>query len=223
MKLSTLFLRDSVLENSVYIVGGGHAGIEAAFALSRMKIKSVIVSMDDNATGRLSCNPAIGGLAKSQLVKEIDALGGIMGQAADLNGIQFKTLNKTKGRAVWATRAQVDKKKYPKYIKTLISDDKNITTLEDEVYDIIVKKNKLKGLRLKKGGTIKTSAAIITCGTFLNGLIHIGFNNYQAGRMGEKGSYGLTEALIKNGLESCLLYTSPSPRDRTRSRMPSSA
>ena len=131
MKLSTLFLKDSVLENSVYIVGGGHAGIEAAFALSRMKVKSVIISMDNNALGRLSCNPAIGGLAKSQLVKEIDALGGIMGQAADLCGIQFKTLNKTKGRAVWATRAQVDKKSYPKYIKTLIDKDKNIRTLED--------------------------------------------------------------------------------------------
>ena len=100
--------------------------------------------------GRLSCNPAIGGLAKSQLVKEIDALGGIMGQAADLNGIQFKTLNKTKGRAVWATRAQVDKKNYPKYIKTLINNDKNIMTLEDEVYDIMVKKNKLKGLKTKE-------------------------------------------------------------------------
>ena len=95
-----------MLENSVYIVGGGHAGEEAAFALSRMKIKSILISMDSNALGRLSCNPAIGGLAKSQLVKEIDALGGIMGKAADLNGIQFKTLNKTKGRAVWATRAR---------------------------------------------------------------------------------------------------------------------
>ena len=189
------------MENSVYIVGGGHAGVEAAFALSRMKIKSIIVSMDDNALGRLSCNPAIGGLAKSQLVKEIDALGGIMGLAADLNGIQFKTLNKTKGRAVWATRAQVDKKNYPRYIKTLINNDKNIMTLEDEVYDIVVKKNKLKGLKLRKTGTIKTSAAIITCGTFLNGLIHIGFNNYQAGRMGEKGSYCLTEALIKNSIK----------------------
>jgi len=212
MKLSTLFLKDSVLENSVYIVGGGHAGIEAAFALSRMKVKSVIVSMDNNALGRLSCNPAIGGLAKSQLVKEIDALGGIMGQAADICGIQFKTLNKTKGRAVWATRAQVDKKNYPKYIKTLIDKDKNIKTLEDEVYDIIVKNKELKGLKLKNSGTVKTDTAIITCGTFLNGLIHIGINNYRAGRMGEKGSYGLTEALIKNGLKSGRLKTGTPPR-----------
>ena len=201
-----------MLENSVYIVGGGHAGVEAAFALSRMKIKSILISMDNNSLGRLSCNPAIGGLAKSQLVKEIDALGGIMGQAADLNGIQFKILNKTKGRAVWATRAQVDKKSYPNYIKKLINNDKNIKTLEDEVYDIIVKKNELKGLRLKKSGTINTGAAIITCGTFLNGLIHIGFNNYKAGRMGEKGSYGLTEALIKNGIRSGRLKTGTPPR-----------
>ena len=95
----------------VIVIGGGHAGVEAAFALSRRKLKSIIISMDKDAVGRLSCNPAVGGLAKSHLVKEIDALGGVMGHAADACGIQFKTLNKTKGRAVWALRAQVDKKK----------------------------------------------------------------------------------------------------------------
>ena len=98
-----------MLENRVVIVGGGHAGIEAAFAISRLKIYCEIITLDSEALGRLSCNPAIGGLAKSQLVKEIDAFGGIMGQASDASAIQFKTLNKTKGRAVWATRAQVDK------------------------------------------------------------------------------------------------------------------
>ena len=108
------------MENRVLIVGGGHAGVEAAFCLSRMKVKSLLITMDKNAIGRLSCNPAIGGLAKSHLVKEIDAFGGIMGTAADRCSIQFKTLNKTKGRAVWATRAQVDKKKYPIFIKKLI-------------------------------------------------------------------------------------------------------
>ena len=133
-----------MLENNVtIIVGGGHAGLEAAFALSRMKLQSIIVSMDKNAVGRLSCNPAVGGLAKSHLVKEIDALGGIMGHAADACGIQFKTLNKTKGRAVWALRAQVDKKKYPLYIKSLLEKNKYISILEAEAVDLIIKITRL--------------------------------------------------------------------------------
>jgi tRNA uridine 5-carboxymethylaminomethyl modification enzyme len=196
----------------VLIVGGGHAGIEAAFALSRMGVKSALITLDKNAIGRLSCNPAIGGLAKSQLVKEIDALGGIMGAAADVCAIQFKTLNKTKGRAVWATRAQVDKKKYPLYIKALIEKNKNIQVVEDEARDILVKNNKIIGLNLKKLGKTKARAVVITCGTFLNGLIHIGINNYKAGRMGEKGSYGLTESLGLFGLVSGRLKTGTPPR-----------
>ena len=201
-----------MLENKVLIVGGGHAGIEAAFALSRMKVRSVLISLNRDAIGRLSCNPAIGGLAKSQLVKEIDALGGIMGHAADKCAIQFKTLNKTKGRAVWATRAQVDKKKYPLYINSLINKNKYIEVVEDEATGIIVGTNKIKGLKLKKNGNIKSRAIIITCGTFLNGLIHIGINNYRAGRMGERGSYGLTESLVDHGLVTGRLKTGTPPR-----------
>jgi len=201
-----------VLENKVLIVGGGHAGIEAAFALSRMKVRSVLISLNRDAIGRLSCNPAIGGLAKSQLVKEVDALGGIMGHAADKCAIQFKTLNKTKGRAVWATRAQVDKKKYPLYINSLINKNKYIEAVEDEATGIIVGTNKIKGLKLKKNGNIKSRAVIITCGTFLNGLIHIGINNYRAGRMGERGSYGLTESLVDHGFVTGRLKTGTPPR-----------
>ena len=200
------------MENRVLIVGGGHAGIEAAFALSRMGVKSALISLDKEAIGRLSCNPAIGGLAKSQLVKEIDALGGIMGAAADICAIQFKTLNKTKGRAVWATRAQVDKKQYPLYIKTLIKKNKNIQVVEDEARGVLVKNNKIIGLKLKKLGDTKARCVIVTCGTFLNGLIHIGINNYRAGRMGEKGSYGLTESLGSFGLVSGRLKTGTPPR-----------
>ena len=201
-----------MLENKVLIVGGGHAGIEAAFALSRMKVRSVLISLNRDAIGRLSCNPAIGGLAKSQLVKEVDALGGIMGHAADKCAIQFKTLNKTKGRAVWATRAQVDKKKYPLYINSLINKNKYIEAVEDEATGIIVGTNKIKGLKLKKNGNIKSRAVIITCGTFLNGLIHIGINNYRAGRMGERGSYGLTESLVDHGFVTGRLKTGTPPR-----------
>ena len=201
-----------MLENNVLIVGGGHAGVEAAMALSRMKICCSIITLDKEAVGRLSCNPAIGGLAKSHLVKEIDALGGIMGVAADLCAIQFKTLNKTKGRAVWATRAQVDKKKYPIYINSLINKNKYIKIIEDEATEIICKNNQIKGLKLKKHGSVSSRAVIITCGTFLNGLIHIGINNYRAGRMGEKGSYGLTESLVDHGFFSGRLKTGTPPR-----------
>ena len=198
--------------NTALIIGGGHAGVEAAFALSRMKLKSIIVSMDKDAVGRLSCNPAVGGLAKSHLVKEIDALGGIMSHAADACGIQFKTLNKTKGRAVWALRAQVDKKKYPKYINKLISKNRYISILEEEAVGLIIKNDTVKGVTLKSKKTIKSHSVIITSGTFLNGIIHIGINNYRAGRMGEKGSYGLTESLMENGFESGRLKTGTPPR-----------
>ena len=200
------------MENRVLIVGGGHAGVEAAYCLSRMKVKSLLITMDKNAIGRLSCNPAIGGLAKSHLVKEIDAFGGIMGTAADRCSIQFKTLNKTKGRAVWATRAQVDKKKYPIFIKKLIKNNKYIQVMEDEAINIIVKNNNIVGINLKKNGKLKARGVIITCGTFLNGLIHIGINNYKAGRMGEKGSYGLTESLVDHGFVSGRLKTGTPPR-----------
>ena len=201
-----------MLENNVLVVGGGHAGIEAALALSRMKVFCSIITLDKKAIGRLSCNPAIGGLAKSHLVKEIDALGGIMGVAADLCALQFKTLNKTKGRAVWATRAQVDKKNYPIYIKNIINKNKYIKIIEDEAIEVICKNNQIKGLKLKKNGNIASRSVIITCGTFLNGLIHIGINNYRAGRMGERGSCGLTESLVDHGLFSGRLKTGTPPR-----------
>ena len=201
-----------MLENNVLIVGGGHAGVEAALALSRMKVYCSIITLDAGAVGRLSCNPAVGGLAKSHLVKEIDALGGIMGVASDLCAIQFKTLNKTKGRAVWAARAQVDKKKYPVYINKIIKKNKYIKIIEDEALEIICKNNKMEGLRLKKNGRVSSPGVIVTCGTFLNGLIHIGINNYRAGRMGEKGSYGLTESLVNHGLVSGRLKTGTPPR-----------
>ena len=198
--------------NFAIVVGGGHAGVEAAFALSRQKIKTSIVTMDPLATGRLSCNPAIGGLAKSHLVKEIDALGGVMGHAADVSSIQFKTLNKTKGRAVWSLRAQVDKHSYPKYINGLIKKDKNISVVSGQVASLIIKKGSVAGVVLNDGKKIFCSSVVVTCGTFMNGLIHIGLNNFPAGRMGEKRSSGLTEALVSLGFEHGRLKTGTPPR-----------
>ena len=177
-----------MLENKkgVIIAGGGHAGLEAAFAISRMGGSCTLITMDKSAVGRLSCNPAMGGLGKSHLVKEIDALGGIMGLCSDAAGIQFKTLNKTKGRAVWALRAQIDKKQYPQHIKFLLKNNTNITVIEGEVVSFNTKQGAVSSVCLSSGEKLSCSAFLLTCGTFLNGLIHIGSSSFSAGRMGEK-------------------------------------
>tara|TARA_B100000579_G_scaffold120875_1_gene97278 strand:- start:1519 stop:3369 length:1851 start_codon:yes stop_codon:yes gene_type:complete len=208
-----IFLEAFVLENkNIVVAGGGHAGLEAAFAISRMGGGCTIVTMDSAAIGRLSCNPAMGGLGKSHLVKEIDALGGIMGYCSDLAGIQFKMLNKTKGRAVWANRIQVDKKTYPVHIKRLLDKNQKIKIVEGEVVDFCVKNNKVSKVELKSGLHIPCSALIVTCGTFLNGLIHIGEKTFPAGRMGEKPAKGLTESLQSYGFKAGRLKTGTPPR-----------
>ena len=196
----------------IYIVGGGHAGIEAAFAISRIGLKVVIVTMDAAATARMSCNPAIGGLAKSHLVHEIDALGGIMSIAADHAGIQFKTLNISKGRAVQSLRVQTDKKKYPKFVRSLIDKDQNIKIIEGEVVAFDVNNGAVSSLNLRSGDKINCSALIITSGTFLNGLIHIGNKSFRAGRIGEGSSIGLTETLRSFGFDTGRLKTGTPPR-----------
>ena len=202
-----------MLENKCVVVGGGHAGIEAARALSQLGKKTIIITMDRLAVGRLSCNPAVGGIAKSHLVKEIDALGGVMGWASDLCGLQYKTLNKTKGRAVWSLRAQLDKKKYPKIIqKNFLKKHPLISVLEDEVVDLSFIKNKVVGITMKKKGFFACSSVIITSGTFLSGLIHIGEKNFKAGRMGERPASKLSKTLIKKGFQLGRLKTGTPPR-----------
>ncbi|SVE12544.1 uncharacterized protein METZ01_LOCUS465398, partial [marine metagenome] len=178
---------------NIVIVGGGHAGVESALAVSRLGVPVTLVTMDPLAIGRMSCNPAIGGLGKGHLVQEIDALGGIMGIAADYAGIQFKMLNTSKGRAVWSLRAQVDKKRYSNFIKKYINSCENITILMDEVVDFNVDNNKLCSVNLRSGASLNTKALIVCSGTFLNGLIHIGRENYPAGRYGEKASLNLSD------------------------------
>ena len=202
----------SANNTEIIVAGGGHAGLEAALAIARMGGKCCIVTMEPAAVGRLSCNPAMGGLGKSHLVKEIDALGGIMGFCSDLAGIQFKTLNKTKGRAVWANRIQLDKKTYPKHVHTILNKNKNINVIKGEVVDFEIKKEVVVATILKDGTKIPCGGLIITCGTFLNGLIHIGDKSFPAGRMGERPAKGLTEALIKHGFNIGRLKTGTPPR-----------
>ena len=196
----------------ILVVGGGHAGVEAALAISRKKVNVLLATMDEESIGRMSCNPAIGGLAKGHLVREIDALGGIMGEAADQTSIQFKTLNKSKGRAVWSPRAQVDKIKYSEYIQMAVRKNKYIRIISKNVVDIIVNNDKVMGCIFDTGERVMLKALIITAGTFLDGKIHIGPTSYSAGRFGEQPSIGLTQSLLKLGFKTHRLKTGTPPR-----------
>jgi len=196
----------------VIVVGGGHAGAEAALASARLGVKTALITQDIHAIARMSCNPAIGGLAKGQIVREIDVLGGIVGHAADAAGLQFKLLNRSKGRSVWSPRAQTDKRVYESYVLSLVKDSENLTLMAGEVVDIIEKNNSISGVVLRNGDQLVCSSAVITCGTFLNGLIHIGNRKILAGRMGESNSVGITESLNQRGVKTGRLKTGTPPR-----------
>ena len=203
--------------NQIIVAGGGHAGIEAALAIERMGLSCSMVTMNKGAIGRLSCNPAIGGLAKGHLVREIDALGGVMGRLADQTTLQHKVLNKSKGRAVWSPRSQVDKIQYTKKIQKIILNSNNIRVVEGEIINFKVVRGYLSGVILSDGTTMRCKALIITCGTFMSGLIHIGSKQFRGGRMGEKRSKGLTEALKSFGFSVHRLKTGTPPRAHTDS------
>ncbi len=193
------------------VVGGGHAGIEAALIAHKRGVKTLLVSMDKKSVGRTSCNPAVGGLAKGQMVKEVDVLGGIMGFFADLSTLQSKTLNKSKGRSVWSPRSQIDKKLYEKIAQKHIK-EQGLDVLEGEVVSLNIKKDSICGVFLKDGSEVVCSATVLTCGTFLNGLIHIGSKQINAGRYGEKRAEGVTENLNSLGLKNGRLKTGTPPR-----------
>ena len=193
------------------VVGGGHAGIEAALIAQKMKVNGVLVSMDIKSIGRMSCNPAIGGLAKGQMVKELDVLGGHMAMFADKCTLQSKTLNLSKGRSVWSPRSQIDKIKYEKTVQKHIK-SVGLPVLEGEAISISEKKGKIESVMLSGGKEIFCSSAVLTCGTFLNGLIHIGDKKIKAGRMGEENSIGITESLKSFGFLSGRLKTGTPPR-----------
>jgi tRNA uridine 5-carboxymethylaminomethyl modification enzyme len=195
----------------IIVIGGGHAGAEAAWAASRLGASTAMITMDPSRIGQMSCNPAIGGLAKGQMVREIDALGGLMGLATDATGIQFRMLNRSKGPAVWGPRAQADKYKYAKEVQRLLATCPNLEIIPGEVAETLAAPS-VSGVTLKDGSHINCRAVIVTTGTFLRGLMHTGQSQSHGGRVGEAAATGLTTSLQNLGLEMGRLKTGTPPR-----------
>lgn len=202
----------------VIVVGAGHAGCEAALAVARSGRHCLLITSDLSAVARMSCNPAIGGVAKGQMTREIDALGGEMGKAIDATGIQFRLLNRSKGAAMHSPRAQADKTLYSLYMRRVIEHNKNIDILQDTVIGVSASSGKFSSVTVRSGRAIKAKAAILACGTFLNGLIHIGMDHYPGGRStAEPPVEGLTESLGSLGFSFGRLKTGTPPRIDSRS------
>lgn len=201
----------------VIVVGGGHAGSEAAAACARMGAACALVTLKADAIGVMSCNPAIGGLGKGHLVREIDALDGVMARVADLAGIQFRLLNRKKGPAVQGPRAQADRDIYRTEMQYMLSAMSNLTIVEAEVADLIVENGSVAGVRTTDTSEIRAAAVILTTGTFLRGVVHIGENSFPAGRMGEDSSTALAERLSALDLPIGRLKTGTPPRLRSKS------
>ncbi|MDG1692549.1 MAG: FAD-dependent oxidoreductase, partial [Methylophilaceae bacterium] len=179
----------------VIVIGGGHAGTEASLASARLGKKTLLLTHNIETLGQMSCNPSIGGIGKGHLVKEIDAMGGIMGRAADYAGIQFRTLNSSKGPAVRATRAQSDRLLYKSYVRKSLENQSNLWIFQQSVDDVILKNQEIKGVETQMGLKFFAKNVILTAGTFLGGLIHVGLENYNAGRAGDPSSTKLAAKL----------------------------
>ena len=200
------------LHFDVVVVGGGHAGCEAAAASARLGLNTALYTHNIDTIGEMSCNPAIGGLGKGHLVREIDALDGVMGEVADKSGIQFRLLNRSRGPAVRGPRTQSDRSLYKKYMKEKLVNYCNLSIFSDPVIEVIFSKNEINGFITQSGKKIRTSKLILTTGTFLNGLIHIGEEKMPAGRFNEKPSTGLSEQLEKYDFKIGRLKTGTPPR-----------
>lgn len=204
-------------EYDVIVVGGGHAGCEAAVAAARLGVSTLLVTMDLGRVGQMSCNPAMGGVAKGQILREVDALGGYSGWISDKSAIQFRMLNRSKGPAMWSPRTQNDRMLFSQYWREALEGTKNLDFWQEMVKELIIENDEVKGVKTSLGIEFRSKAVVITSGTFLNGLIHIGDKNFGGGRAGESASYGLTEQLVAHGFEAGRMKTGTPPRVDGRS------
>src|SRR3984885_15663115 len=189
-------------EYDIIVVGAGHAGCEAAAAAANLGSKVLLVTMNMQTIAQMSCNPAMGGIAKGQIVREIDALGGYSGIVTDKSLIQFRMLNKSKGPAMWSPRAQSDRMLFAATWREMLEQTPNVDFYQDMVNSLIVKEGKVGGVVTGLGHEIEAKAVVVTSGTFLNGVIHIGEKRFGGGRVAEKAATGITEQLVSLGLES---------------------
>src|SRR5690242_8471748 len=196
----------------VVVIGAGHAGCEAARACARMGLKTAMVTMNLDLIAQMSCNPAVGGIAKGHLVREIDALGGVMGEVTDAVGIQFRLLNTSRGPAVWSPRAQCDKKMYRVRMREVLEQEPNLRIKQAEVAALDIQDRRVVGVKLRDGRNVRAQAVVVTTGTFLNGLAHVGDATYNCGRNGEAPSQLLGDQLRSLGLGWMRLKTGTPPR-----------
>ena len=201
----------------IIVVGGGHAGCEAAVAAAHMGSSVLLISMDMGAFAKMSCNPAVGGIAKGQIVREVDALGGCMGIVTDAVTLQFRTLNRSKGPAMWSPRAQCDKRAFSLYWRKLLENTCNLDIYADSATSFLFENAKIAGVRTLTGAIFRSQAVILTAGTFLSGKLFIGQTSFEGGRIGEKSSYGLTEQLVGLGIPTGRMKTGTPPRIDIRS------
>ena len=201
----------------VLVIGGGHAGCEAAVAAANIGAKTCLVTMDMNKIAQMSCNPAVGGIAKGQIVREIDALGGEMGRVTDATAIQFRMLNRSKGPAVWSPRAQCDREKYIWQWRTVLDGTPNLDIWQDQASELIVENGRAAGIKTVWGVELRAGSVVITAGTFLNGLMHIGRHKLPGGRIAEPAVVGFTESITSQGIRSARMKTGTPVRIDRRS------
>ena len=201
----------------VIVMGGGHAGCEACFAAARMGLRTLLLTMSLDTIGKMSCNPAVGGTAKGHMVREIDALGGEMGKATDATGIQFRMLNRSKGPAVWAPRAQADKAAYQLEMKRRLEATSDLEIKQGTIESFIVEGGRITGVATKEGIIYQCKTLILSSGTFMRGLLHIGETQYSGGRAGDQAAVGLSACLESFGIKLGRLKTGTPPRVHKRS------